>query len=250
MCSVLRVLACCLLVAGCANGVPESGPSQKTGNGGFLSGLLGNDSNAAAGSSTAAKPGTRPRMPTPLSKVALAGGDVIVGGPDNYCIDPTTVQKRTERGFAVIASCRILSGGRAGDPVDPALITVTVGPRGDMSDLPSPNTLADVHGAPLVMGQSANDFVAANLAQGGQQFLAGGDDRHWRAAFVQGERLIGLALYAPKGSPLAGDAGVSLLLRVKSRIETLSPGGANATASQSVSGPTQGGGLLGRLFNR
>ena len=45
----------------------------------------------------------------PLQQAALEEGAVVVGGPGGYCIDPVTLERRAGRGFAVLASCQILS---------------------------------------------------------------------------------------------------------------------------------------------
>ncbi|MGP6087803.1 dihydroxy-acid dehydratase [Antarctobacter jejuensis] len=183
----------------------------------------------------------------PLKKAGLAGGDVIVAGPDGYCIDPQTKRAGPERGFAVIASCHILNGGKTGAHVSPMLVTVTVGPRGDTGDLPTPQALALASEATLLDWNIARDRVSAHLDSGSNVMFEGADTRYWRGAFLQGERLVGLALYAPKGSNLADSGGAEMLGRVKDAIarNSASP---QRSASQPRR-PIQTGGFLGRLFN-
>jgi hypothetical protein len=89
-------------------------------------------------------------------------------------------------------------------------------------------------------------MVAAHLAGGGGDVLPGGDSRHWRGAFLQSGHLVGLALYAPAGSALAGADGGVMLDRVRSSIASGSGGAAAPAASAEVKPP----GFLGRLFNR
>lgn len=179
---------------------------------------------------------TRPRLPTPLSKVQLAAGNLLVAPPKGYCIDPTTIRKRGVGSFALIASCRILTGGRGGEPVAPMIVTVTVGPRA--GGTPSPKDIAEAAGSALLSGQNRNGLVTAHLASGGQAGLAGGDTRYWRATFLEGGRLVGLALYAPKGSRLAAETGGAMLARVRQSI----------TATKPQEAPAQTPNLLGRLF--
>ncbi len=232
-------------LAACGAEAPVSNPGSEGDRPSVIAGLF-----ARKEASGAAGAPTRPELPAPLAQVALVGGDVVVRGPAGYCIDPTTVRQQAQRGFALIASCRILSGGKTGDPVPPVLTTVTAGPLADGADLPSPAALAASADAPLLGGETAADFVAAHVGAGGDSLLSGGDKRHWRAAFRQNGRLVGLALYAPKGSPLAGADGAAMLSEVRASIAAASARPGDEGAGQDADTGKRGGGLLGRLFNR
>ncbi|MGH1411875.1 MAG: dihydroxy-acid dehydratase [Pelagimonas sp.] len=242
-CSGAVMLAVSLMA--CASGVPDSKPdaTKETGTNGFLSGILGDGSAKSDGKPAKTKP--------PLSRVSLAGSDVRVSGPDGYCIDPVTVETSKERGFALIASCHILSGGKIGEPVEPVLITVTVGPKGKVSDIPTPQQLAATAGHALLGGETGDGFSMANLDGGGDSQLKGGDTRHWRGAFLQGDRLVGLALYAPKGSAYAGPHGGGMLGKLHNKIASLSPGGHSEPANPAKAAKKpQEETVLGRLFRR
>lgn len=236
----IGVLACGILAAGCAGTPPDTTADSGSRARGFLAGLL------TPATSRPSEGPTRPQMPMPLARTTLAGGDVVLEGPEGYCVDPLTVDNRAGGSFAMLGSCRILSSGRTGAPAEPLLITVAVGPRGQADDVPDAAALAALVDAPLIGGQSAPGFTTANLASGGAQVLDGGDDRHWRAAFVQNGRLVGLALYAPADSAMAGRAGEGLLAALRSRIAALSTPEAEAAAPDDASSD---GGLFGRLFN-
>lgn len=248
--SIFLVGALCALTACSGAPVPDSKPdaprSDPAGRG-MLSGLFKPADPKEAGGATPERT-ARPRLPAPLARAAIAGGDVVVAGPDGYCVDPTTLQSRAERGFAIIASCSILSNGRLGDAVPAMLVSVTVGPRGDTGDLPRPREIAAAADAPLLAGEALPGFVVAHLAQGGRALLPDGDDRYWRGAFVLGDRLVGLALYAPEGSTLAGQGGGEVLARVRARI--VSESSRTARPLVQAKPKPEGGGLLGRLFNR
>ncbi len=240
---VLSVLVASLLLAGCGATVPGSntGAGSDSKANGPLSGLF---------TSTGGSKGpTRPKMPMPLAQAKLAGGDVVAAGPEGYCLDPKTVQSRASRGFALIASCQILSGGAVGNWAEPVLITVTVGPKGALDDLPSPAALAQAAGAELLAGETAPGFVAANLDRGGDALLDGGDKHYWRGAFVLNGRLVGLALYAPEGSSYAAQQGGGMLARVKAQIAALSPNSAPVVATQTGTPGKKGKSLFGRLFD-
>lgn len=177
----------------------------------FLCGLL-----TLAACSTGPGSGTG----APLASMSFAGGAVVVAGPEGYCIDPATTNRQAN--VAVLASCLILSGGEAGPWVPPALVTVTVGPRGSQSDLPEAAALAKAAGVPLLAGGRKDGLVIAHLGRGGDSILPEGDSRYWRGAFVEGGRMIGLALYAPKGDALTGREGAAMLARVRASISKAS----------------------------
>ncbi|WP_146584851.1 dihydroxy-acid dehydratase [Puniceibacterium confluentis] len=191
-----------LWVAGCSAGVP----SDTGASGGALRGFLGKGTSSL-----------------PLSRASLAGGDVRLSGPAGYCIDPETLQVGSSQSFALLASCRILSDGAGGPDVEPVLISVTVGARGSGIDLPEPKTLAEVAHAPLLEGHVREGLSLALLARGGDSAFDGGDPRYWRGAFVQGGRLIGLALYVPRGSTVLPQRGADMLQSLSAQVRSDSP---------------------------
>lgn len=183
-----------------------------------LAGCLDTGLVASSGDGTA-----KPGGPEPLARAELAHGDVVVAGPDGYCVDPVTLSSRSARDFAVIASCNIIAGGQAGMFVEPMMMTVTVGIRLEQPVLPAPGALAVEAGQGMVAGSTRDGMVSALLAGGGAEVLADGDPRYWRGAFVLNGHLIGLALYAPRGSYLAGEDGRAMMQAVRQRIVALSP---------------------------
>lgn len=161
--------------------------------------------------------------PTPLRQAQFEGGAIVVAGPEGYCIDPVTLERRAGQGFALLASCQILSGGE-GAVVEPMMLTVTIGSAGAGRRLPSPEVMAAEAGQSEISGGGVRDGLSlVHLAAGGNRVLDAGDPRYWRGAFHQNGRLVILALYAPKGSALAGSDGAGMLQAVRSRIAALSP---------------------------
>jgi hypothetical protein len=175
----------------------------------------------------------------PLSKAALAGGDVVVSSGDGYCIDGTS----RKANFVVLASCLAQTKGQKGAQVPPALITVSTSNAHGQSALPAPADFAKTSQSAIAAGQQAADYTSVRLS-GSQSMVDGADDSHWRAAFRQGDRMVGLALYAPKGSALAGPEGGRILQNLHARIKT-------ASRDHNKSAPTESkSGLLGVLFKR
>lgn len=203
--SLFSALFACSVIAGCAGPVPDDTSTGAPTARGFLAGLTEKPSVA------------------PLTRAKLAGGAVVVAGPADYCIDPKTVKTNANRSFAVVASCEILSQGKAGAYVEPVVMTVTVGRRGSQADMPTAGDLARALEAQLLAGGEENGLTLAHLDRGGEAGLKDGAASHWRGIFAQGDRMIGLALYAPKGSDYAGSAGKSMLVEQFRQITRLSP---------------------------
>ncbi|MCL3881333.1 dihydroxy-acid dehydratase [Marivita sp. GX14005] len=165
-----------------------------------------------------------------LAAASLAGGAIVLSGPEGYCVDATSLRSTAAGGFAAIASCAILSGGQSGPLVEPALVTVTVARA--TRDAPSPEELARAMGAELLRTRKLKAVTAGHMASGGESAFLNSDPRHWRGTFVLNGRLIGLALYAPRNSPLIGNQGAAFLDSVAARIRANS-GKATPIAQQS-----------------
>jgi hypothetical protein len=74
-------------------------------------------------------------------RAVIAGGHVIVAGPEGYCIDGKSFSDKITGGFAMLASCASLTNGRVGGYVDPVIMTVTVLPRKLRAEQPDAATL-------------------------------------------------------------------------------------------------------------
>jgi hypothetical protein len=182
-----------------------------------------------------------------MTRAQLAGGQIVVSGPQGYCIDASTLRSSPRGGFAAIASCNILSGGTKGPIVEPVLLTVTVSPAsGTPPGLPE---LATALQTSLLENRELSAVTAGLMATGGANAFQGSDPRHWRGAFLIGDKLIGLALYAPVGSPQVGMQGAAFLNTVSSRIRaSSSTSGPIAQQSQPATDPLAS--RLGRLFGQ
>ncbi|QFS84442.1 hypothetical protein FIU97_16930 [Roseivivax sp. THAF40] len=187
-------------------------------NRGFLAGF--NSPGSEGGNAALAQPDASRAL---VEAVEIAGGDVIVAGPFGYCVDPTTVKSGRSRGFVVLASCNILSNGAAGSAVPPALITVTVGPKEQRVAQPDAATLAQLAEAPLLEARDQDGLALAYLGTGGDALFDGGDPSYWRGAFLLGNRLIGLAIYAPAESGIEDRDGARLLQETFAKIRDASP---------------------------
>lgn len=181
-----------LVLAGC----------MPAGEGGGLSFLTSKDEKKAAA----------PRRDLPKS-VVLAGGRVTVNAPRGYCVDPATVRRGSTSGFALLGACNTLRGDFAGADVEPVVMTISVQPRLLKQDAPTAEAMAAVLAPRRALRKENGDgLTLIQLADGGDQVLPAGDPKHWRGAMLVNGYLIGLALYAPKGSAYAEGRGRRLLL--------------------------------------
>jgi hypothetical protein len=156
--------------------------------------------------------------------VKLSGGNVVVAGPAGYCIDSQEVSDRLTGSFALLASCEVLSNGRAGPAVEPAIMTVTILPRRANTTVPTAQAMGDaMFPAKVLTSREEGGLTVVQLASGGEQISRAGDPRHWRAAIVINGHLIALAVYGPKGSKVAGRQGLAMIVALADAIRRASP---------------------------
>lgn len=149
---------------------------------------------------------------TPLQMADLAGGKVVVKGPRGYCIDPATLRRGLLGGFALIASCNAIAGEFAGADVEPVVMSVQLQSGLARKTAPNAEGLAVALAPEKALQKIDRDGLAlVHMAGGGDKGLPNGDPKHWRGTMMINGYLVGLALYAPKGSPLAGGEGKVLI---------------------------------------
>lgn len=174
-----------------------------------------------------------------LVNAATASGDVVLRGPEDYCIEGRSLKTRARGGFALMARCDILSGGEMGDPVALALLTATVTPY-EGSELPGAARLAaDFVDMQVLEALDRDGVRLLHLGQGGNARVPAADPRQWRATFLLNGYAVSLAAYGPKDSAVAGAGGRSLLLAMARAIRAASPdrpGGTDPAAAASSQG--------------
>lgn len=168
--------------------------------------------------------GTGSSAPRDVTRtVTLYDGDVVVRGPQGYCIDRKSLRNRAGQGFVMLASCEALSGVR-GDGVEPVIMTLTVLPGQADATRPSAAAVAgSLPGVQVLDTVEEDDISLVHFASGGDQALAGKDPRHWRGAMAVNGHLIGLALYGRQGSAMAGTEGKGLLRALAQNTKLSSP---------------------------
>ncbi|MBY5972620.1 hypothetical protein KUV28_09695 [Ferrimonas balearica] len=219
------LLPLCLVLSGCLEtaGTPSAGFRQveeQGRGGGFFASMR------------------RPVGPV-LVTAATAAGDVVIRGPEDYCIEGRSLKTRARGGFALLARCDILSGGEMGDPVALALLTATVTPY-EGAELPPARQLAADFAEMDVLEVMDRDGVRLlHLGKGGNARVPAADPRQWRATFLLNGYAVSLAAYGPKDSSVAGAAGRPILLAMARAIRAASPdrpGGQDPAAEAATDG--------------
>lgn len=215
---VVMALSACLALSGCLDTPFASGAGgafRKVENGGGL-GIFSSL--------------RRPMGPVLISAQA-ANGDVVIRGPEDYCIEGRSLKSDAERSFALLARCDILSGGEMGSPVALALLTATVTPYD--AELPDAQALArDMAALEVLEYLDRGDVRLLHLGQGGDSLVRSADPRQWRAVFTLNGHAVTLAAYGPRDSAVAKAGGRSLLLAMARAIRAASPDSPGATTAE------------------
>ena len=190
----------------------------------------------------------------PLTEAALGTGAVRLSAPRGYCIDRSSLRRlKGGGGFALLAPCTQLTG-TPGISVSPAMMTVSVMPQGPGAPAPDAESLAAaVAPAPVGAEGQKTGFAYAQVMQGGDAVLPGGDPRHWRGTRLVAGHLASLALYAPESSPLTGREGRLLLGDLAAGLSATTTRGteetdADTTTATETSTKTPRRGFFARLF--
>jgi len=102
-----------------------------------------------------------------LRQVALYQGAVTVAGPPGYCLDQQSLRRGAAGAVVLIASCESLSG-KAGTPVDPAVMTVSVLPERLSPARPSTAEIAATMAPATVRNQHEDaELALVQVSEGG-----------------------------------------------------------------------------------
>lgn len=155
----------------------------------------------------------------PAREAVVARGAVVVGAPPGYCVESSALLDNDAESFVLLASCASLGSADDGPKALPAVMTVSVSAADPAVAPPDAGALATAAPGEVLATSQRGALALMHLAEGGAAVLPGGDPRHWRGASRAGGHDVGLALYAPEESPLAGAAGANLLTALADRIE-------------------------------
>lgn len=201
-----------LILSGCGDTTPGMGLASTARTGpGFFSGLL---------------PRGAPDAPArPLTRAALARGEIALVAPHGWCIEPQSLSNKGRGSFAMLAGCNALTEGQTGPRVPRGVLTVTVSAQREDGTLTATEALGAAAHNGDVLDQDLRDGVAlVHLRPAAAASDAGLGDPHWRAVFVHGGRAVTLAAYGPRGGDLSRRPGADLLMQLVRGIRGNSPG--------------------------
>ncbi|WP_088622128.1 hypothetical protein [Oceanicola sp. 22II-s10i] len=171
----------------------------------------------------------------PLPQAPIAGGEILVKGPTGFCVDGRSLRNQASGGFALLASCYVMTGGREGPNVPPAVLTVAAAPAAASGAVPGPGELAAALGGAKVLNSAQRRGVTLlQLADGGGKAVPDADPRHWRGAMTLNGFLLVLGVYGPEGGAMAGQGGSALMMELAGALRAAAPrhvaGGAGPAA--------------------
>ena len=156
-------------------------------------------------------------------------GNVLVGGPKGYCVDPVVTRPR--QGFALLAACAAMTADETDTyPDDIALITVTVGDAdsavvaGQEEDfktfLETPQGAAllsaSAIGGPVAVRRTQTDTnaVAVYTEDVGPPGVEGTQTQAWRLFTDMRGRLVTISVRGLSEDPLSQAASRGLLMQM------------------------------------
>ncbi|MDX1781923.1 MAG: hypothetical protein R3256_11455, partial [Thalassovita sp.] len=138
-------------------------------------------------------------------------GAVVIVPPQGYCIQRETLRGGGAGGFALLASCESLTGYISGYDVEPMVLTVTAVPRRSGAPEPDAEEIASALGDRKVMRRVHGDGLTIVQVMAPEGLTTEDDPRHWRAMMVLNGKMVGLALYGPRGGAVSGEKGLTML---------------------------------------
>lgn len=187
----------------------------------FLSGCA-DTSNSRSSFAFASSSGLQKEVPNSRNQAQFADGKITLAAPSGHCFDPEILRQEADGGFALLPRCNLMQGSSWFGKHRAAVITATIGEaKGDAA--PGSGDLArTAAGAKLLHYDDSGLLPLVRLhwpshGATGSSFAQGASPEHWRGAFVLDGSLVVLALYAPEGSPLLGEAGAEVLREMTRR---------------------------------
>lgn len=164
-------------------------------------------------------------------EVVVSGGEVVIAGPDGFCVDPRSVEDRKEGvSFVLLGNCAsIANSAEADQPPFHALLSATIrlNPGASMADQMdlAQEFLRSADGRAILSrtGDAETVTVIDSFAEGETLFLRARDSsegyapnmsaEHWRAIFDLNDRVIAVAVFGFDDAPLPSATGLATARR-------------------------------------
>ncbi|MFD1914050.1 hypothetical protein [Halodurantibacterium flavum] len=186
-------------------------------------------------------PGCVETMPQAASasapeRVAVAGGEVVVGGPRGYCVDMDASRDDADGALIVMGGCASLVQDPAlPQPERPAVLTAAVSAAGRGMKVRDSSAQFDAYfrseagrAALARSGRAADVAVLETFMRDGVYFLhlrdvgnlsgPGLETDYWRALVDVGDRIVTLSVLSPRTNPLTPRQGQDTLSEFVRRI--------------------------------
>ena len=176
-------------------------------------------------------PGARSgREGPPPSRMAVAGGEIVIAGPKGFCIDRAASRDQGgQRGLSVLSSCRVLGApGHGPDPAAKVVLTAVVAAQpGEILVGPAAPDLTRFfqssrgraalsrsgRAATVTLKETATDRDAYLMYLTDTAGFAWGrvQPDYWRALLPLGGRMVTLSVLGLPDGPIGRDEGLELL---------------------------------------
>ena len=180
--------------------------------------------------------------PAPV-QVAVTGDQIVVIGPEGYCVDPTATRDTGDTGFVLLGNCAAIANSRrASQPAIPTVLTAAVSEASEGGQLS--DSLADLDaffrsedGLSLVSrsGDAETVTILETAIEGQVFFLHAADSSegaidgvqgdYWRAYLDVGSRIATLSVIALEDRALSREESLATLRAFVLAVQT-----ANAVA--------------------
>ncbi len=179
--------------------------------------------------------------------LAVAGGAVIVTGPQGYCIDRGAVRDTSTGSFVLFGGCASLTGSRAaGQPARPAILTASVGRLSAggadaAAALPAMERFfqSSAGRAALSLTGNADNVSIGSVSDSGATIYIQLSDSalpkdraveptYWRAVTIIRGRIVTLSVLSPARAPLSVQEQRAVLDQFVARMRAANPAAAQA----------------------
>ena len=155
-----------------------------------------------------------------IRSITVRDGGVTVAAPSGFCIDESMTN--SSDGFVVLGGCDVITRGKVFGPVNNAIIVVSVSEERADALAGTSRLAAMVGGNPLV-SKYEEGVSLVQLETGGDEFIPGGDPKHWHGVATINGYLVLMSVYSEPGGTASRTSGGDLILALAQNIRLNSP---------------------------
>ena len=186
--------------------------------------------------------GARSGRTNDASQIAVTADQIIIKGPQGFCVDPSSVRDTDDTGFVILGNCAAITQSRlAAQPDAPAILTAAISGPGTPGQVAANMDGMDaffrsVEGRGVLSRDRSFESVTIfeTLAENGVFYLRARDTsaapvdgvqaEYWRAYMDMGRRIVTLSVLGLEGRELATPQGLNTLRGFVQAIRTANVG--------------------------